>query len=118
MHPTTQALFDEHANPTHCGKRAIHDQLGPILDMIATVKLQVALYQQKRVAAKLADHDHAIDGKLELIKQTLKVVDTALSNFHAEGERAADALTQLDRTMAEARADIARHEATQPTKPA
>lgn len=107
-HPELAAVFAEHESPTHCSKRHAHDQLQPLLCFAACAQKQLAEYRDLLLQAELADHDRALDGKLERLHQTLGAIDLDLPKLLEAGRRIAKSFTQLDRYFAETNADLAR----------
>ena len=108
MHPELKTLFDERKNPTHVNGDQVHDAMRPIMEIGAKVDQQMAVYRMHHLNAKFAIHDHDLDPKQERIKQTFRVVQEANTQFIAAGERLADAMTQLERYLAEDEADVIR----------
>jgi hypothetical protein len=103
MHPKLQAVFDQHDKPTFACKRDVHDQLTPILKVASAVQKQMIEYKSLVAEAELADHDGAIDGTVEHIRQTFAAVEREANAFVEHGRGLAHALAQLDRYLAEQR---------------
>jgi hypothetical protein len=110
MHASLQALFDEHKQPQHAGKRDVHDQLKPILAAAARINKQMAVYRDLHLTAKLDDHDHLLDGKQEMLRQKFAAGERLAAEFIAAGERLADVMTEIEQEMVKGEADIIRHE--------
>lgn len=110
-HTELQAVFDEHAKPTHCCKREVHDQMAPIAAVAASARQQVARYKALLIQAQLAPHDTDHDFKLESIKQTIGAIERSVTQLEDAGHAVAMDFTQLDRYMAEWPQEIARMEA-------
>lgn len=79
MHKELSAFFETHAEKTSEHKRAAHDQMSPMIEMVAGVQTHVIDLQSKLHQAELARHDHSLDPKMAWMHKRLRVV----------GERAA-----------------------------
>lgn len=117
MHQALQHVFDEHADPTHCATRDVHDMVLPIMALAAAVQMQVIEYRKRLQAAKYVEHDRALDGKMERLKQKLKVLEEAAPALVHIGERIADAMTELDHVMAETHRDLTAYAARTASAP-
>ena len=101
IHPAMQAVFDEHATPTHLSKRALHDQLAPILVVVTAAQHQLVALKALVAQAELADHDHATDGTMEHIRQTFAAAEREVNATMEHARGAAHAFVQLERYMSE-----------------
>lgn len=109
MHTKVRAFFDEHAAPGHCDKRAVHDQLSPIVRMAAKAQQQVLEYRTLITEATLAaDHDPAFNGKLEMMHQTFGAMERSAAALSLAARDLARDTAQLDRYVAEWRDDFDR----------
>lgn len=106
MHTQLKAVFDEHDNASHASKRDVHDQLAPILAIATAVQRQVLEYKSLLMQAELADHDHALDGKIEHMRQTFAAAEREANAFMEHGRNLAQCFTQLDRYMADAQSGV------------
>lgn len=106
MHEHLQHFFDEHANPTHCSSRDVHDMALPILTMATTIQQQLVVYRQRLLAARLVDHDGELDGKMDPLKQKLKALEVLASQFIEVGEQLAEGFRKWDEILAEDQALI------------
>lgn len=118
IHPELAKVFAEHAAPTHASKRSVHDQLAPVLKTASDAQRQVAEYRSQLTQAMVAEHDHELDSKMEHMFQTLGAAEREAAAFAQSGRLLAQAFTQLDRYMAEWRADVARWQALPDSAPA
>lgn len=120
MHRELHAVFAEHAEPTHASKRDVHDQMAPLMTMGSAAERQLAEYESLIVQAELAPHDHALDGKLEMMHQTIRAGRREIASMLTHGRDVARVFTQLDRCMAAWREDIATYlaSAAAPESPA
>lgn len=107
MHAELQAVFDEHANPTHVTKAEVHAALSPILQLTSRAQQQMIVLRSLLTQAELAPHDHALDSKLEMMHQTLGAMEREAGALSQVGRNLALVFTQLDRYAAEWEADIA-----------
>lgn len=105
MH-SVNSVFAEHRQPKHASKRAVHDQLSPIMAMAADVQRQVIEYRAALVQAQLSDDSLAPN--IEHMYQTFGAIDREVANLVAAGRALAQAFTQLDRYIADAESDVAR----------
>lgn len=113
MHSQLAAVFAEHANPTHTSKRTAHDLLAPILRAAADGQKQVLEYRALIAAAELAEHDPALDGKLEMMHQTLAAMEREAAALSLHGRQYAQTHSQLDRYMELWNGEIVAWEASQ-----
>lgn len=111
MHTELQAVFDEHEAPKHCCKRQAHDAIGPVVRLAAKAQQQVIEYRTLIAQAEVAPHDHALDGKMEMMHQTLGAMEREATALAAAARNLGQTHTQLERYMAEWKAEIARYEA-------
>src|SRR4051812_33562345 len=115
MHPELQAVFDEHQHPQHCCKRDAHDALTPIVRLAGRAQQQVSEYKLLIAQAEVAPHDHALDGKMEMMHQTLGAMEREAAALAVHARNLAQTHTQLEYCMTEWQAEIARWEASQAT---
>lgn len=106
MHTELHQFYEEHASPTHCGTRDVHNMALPILELATALQMQALQYRRKLHAAKLAPHDGEYDGNMDRLQQRLKVLEEiapALMHIH---ERAADAMTDFDHTVVDTKRNV------------
>lgn len=72
MHPALRTFFDTHQAKTCACKRQVHDDLGPIMQTMDGVTNHLNDLQTKLTMAELAEHDHALDGKLQWMHTRLE----------------------------------------------
>lgn len=110
MHKELEAFFAEHEDPTHCSKRSVHDALAPLRRVATDVLKQVLEYRTLIGEAETAPHDHALDGKLEQMHQTLGALEREATVINQATRELGKAMTQLDRYMEEWKASIQQYE--------
>jgi hypothetical protein len=108
MHEAFKAVFDEHENPTHACKQDIHDGLGSVCDIVSAAHMQVAKYRSLIGKAKRAGLDAGYEWKIAHIEQTFRGLADAVQALDQAAERVTDLVSNLDRYMLGARADIER----------
>lgn len=106
----TAPLFAEHEKPTHASCRAVHDAITPTADLVLSVQQQIAEYRKRLTSIQLSEHDTAIDGKLEMLHQTLSAVEREASALYRAVRNLSNATTQWDRIMAGAQDDLAAYQ--------
>jgi hypothetical protein len=102
-HPL-HAVFAQHDQPSHCGKRDVHDGLRPISALVARMHKQVIEYRAVLAEAHLTDDSLA--GSVEHIYQTLGAAEREIAALETAQRNVAKAFTQLDRYMAEQRKSL------------
>ena len=110
MHVALEQFFAEHATPSHTTKDEVHAALLPIVDLGNKMHAQVTEYKSLLLTAKLSPHDHAIDGKLEMVGQTLGAVTTKIVDFLRLAETIANDFVQLDKLVVGAFMNIHNYE--------
>lgn len=110
------ALFAEHETPTHQSCRACHDTIKPTADLVLATQKQIAEYRSVLTTFELSEHDRALDGKMEMLHQTLTAMERDASALYASVRQLAKVTAQWDRVMAEARIDVTRWRAGQDAK--
>lgn len=107
QHAVLQPLFAEHAKPTHATKRAVHDQLRPVLAVIADVNHQIMLYADLIQQAELTAEGAELAPLLANMHSTMKAAleDGAAAN--AILRRLAQTFGDLDRYIAERKTVLA-----------
>lgn len=118
MHAELKAFFAEHQNPTHTSKRAVHDKLMDFGKLAADAQKQVIQYGALLDGALHAEHDHALDGKVEHMRQTFGAMQREADLFAQAARNLGQTFTQLDRYVAEWSGEIERYEAAQASKAA
>lgn len=111
IHPELQAVFDEHAAPTHASKRDIHAQLLAVLKVALAAQRQIAEYRSLLTIAKVADHDPELDFKMHHMIGTFASAERNSAASTHFLTLLADDFSQLDRYAAEWLDDIARWKA-------
>lgn len=113
-----QPVFKEHEQPQHCCKREVHDHLAPVVRLAAKAQKQVLEYRTLITEATLAaEHDHALDSKLEHMHQTFGAMEREAGALAAAARGLAQATQQLDRYIEEWKADFARLDAMKSGEP-
>ena len=110
IHQELKNLFAERRSPTHLGSANLKELMRPILQLAALADKQMAVYREHHLNAKVAIHDHALDGKQERLKQTFRSTQSATSAFIESGERFLESFSQLERYLDEDEADVLRWE--------
>lgn len=111
MHASLQALFDEHATPTHATGDDIRAALKPILAIGARLNKQMAVYREHHLNAKLDAHDPGFDSMQEQLRQRFAAAETRVANFIDAGEKLADVMANIESVMAQTREYVANYEA-------
>ncbi len=109
MHAALQAVFDEHAKPTHATSQTIYNQLQAIVAAAALVEKQMVRYHELRRAAMLAPQDERYNNlrpKIEQMRGNIEAVERASKQFVSAAETLAATLVQFDRQMHEHRAKL------------
>jgi hypothetical protein len=110
--PEITALFAEHDEPTHCSRQTLSDGLAPVDQLVASVRKQVLEYQLKVSAWEAAiAADDPSDGQLEHMHQTFGALEREAAALATATRNLGKAMRQLDRYMADAKADVERREA-------
>lgn len=107
----TAPLFAEHEKPTHASCRAVHDAITPTADLVLSVQQQIAEYRKRLTEIQLSEHDTAIDGKLEMLHQTLSAVEREATALYRAVRSLSNATSQWDRIMSSAKEDLAAYQA-------
>lgn len=118
MHAQLAAALAEHRTPTHVGKRAVHDRMQPLDDLVADIQYQVIKHHQLLDRALRVEHDPAYDGFVERVRQTIDAMEREAKIVEKGMRQLAQTFTQLERYSAEWDADIARYEASRVPTPA
>lgn len=106
MRTHLDALFAEHAKPTHVSTQALNDQLGPILKVFALAQKQLVEYKSRLADGELAAHDPLLDTKHEHVHQTLGEIEREVNATVDHARKASRAYAQLDRYMAQTQVDV------------
>lgn len=106
--PVLAKLFAEHAAPQHASKQATYEQLTPVFTVVAALKKQMIEYKALLMAEQLSVQDGSLDGKFEHIHQTLSAIEREVDATGVAVRAVVTAMSQLDRYMAETKADIER----------
>ena len=102
------ALFAEHATPTHCAKQTVHDQIAPITRLVAGVRKQVLEYQVLIQEMEQAAPDPRLYPVFEHMHQTFGAIEREAAALATSARQVSLSFVQLDRYMADAQADIDR----------
>jgi hypothetical protein len=99
-----QALFDEHASPTHCCTSKAKAMLMPAEDAVATARVQVAEYRRLVRMAELCPNVPAelrakFNGWRYQLKETAEAVEAAADPY----QRMTDKLHMIDGMFIEGR---------------
>ena len=105
---TLGKLFAEHAAPQHASKQTAYAQLTPVFAVVAALKKQMVEYKSLLMAEQLSVQDGSLDGKFEHIHQTLSAIEREIDATSTAARAVVTSMSQLDRYMADTRADIAR----------
>jgi hypothetical protein len=101
-HPALRTFIAEHTSPTHCGTTSVHAQIGPLEDVVAKARLQLAhersLLRQVEMAT---DATPAIRAKVTLLRNRIKVAGQAVEAMSEATERWTAAMVQLDGSVQE-----------------
>lgn len=104
MHPAVQAVFTEHAKPTHASKGDVSAQLAPILKVAAAIRKQLIEYKSLLEQAELADD--SVAGTLEHIRGTIKGAESQVNALVESARMLAKAFSELDPYMADQHAKL------------
>lgn len=106
--PALHAFVTKHRASTTQHTRAMHDALAPLARVVAQAKRHVTELEEELLAAELAEHDHALDGKLNFMRTRLRSVSQRADMLIEVGRDLALAMTEVERGLASDIADVHR----------
>lgn len=98
---TLDLFIAECEKPSHCSKRAMHDALAPIMDVVARGQMQAVELRRRINGVLLDDHDHRLDGKMERFRQAVGALDLDLAALETLALKVAGHFTTIDRYIGE-----------------
>jgi hypothetical protein len=106
MHPALAHFFDTHREGTAAHKRAMHDQLAPIMETAGAIRSHAITLEAKLQAAELEAHDHVLDGKMEYMHGKLRVLEQRAAAVQVAGRELAHALADVEHSFTQDALDV------------
>jgi hypothetical protein len=96
MHPALTDFFDTHGTTSAKHKRAVHDQLAPIMVVVHESRAHATELEHKLQIAELQAHDHRLDDKMEWMHGRIRIVEQRAAALQAAGRDLARAMVDLE----------------------